>query len=219
MTSTLLLAAALAAWAVLASAQPADAPPPPAAALAPAPPAPTEAASNTLHVVAGTSVLVELTEEVTSRDRTRGDKFAIRLATPIIVDGRIAAPAGASGVGEVVYAEKGHGGGAPGKLVLAVRYVDVGDVRVRLNAFHLAEGGDMDFRELQMASQAIGPAVFFINGHNIDYAAGTRAKAKVAEDVVLPAGEAASASADPASPVPRAAAPTPLPQANTQDAK
>ncbi|MFI4934780.1 MAG: hypothetical protein ACHP7N_09200 [Caulobacterales bacterium] len=154
-------------------------------------------------------VRIELTEAVGSKDRRRGDKFAIRLAAPIVVDGRTLAPAGSSGMGEVVYGERGSWGGAPGKLVLAARYIDVGDIRVHLKAFNLAAGGDSQFNELRVEAAIAGEiagvagaaVVLLIDGKDVVYPVGTRAHAKVAEDVFLPAGApAAEAESPPASP-------------------
>jgi hypothetical protein len=149
-------------------------------------PASAQAVATSVTLPSDTLVRIELAEAVDSKNRKRGDTFAIRLAHQIIIDGKILAEAGAVGGGEVVYAERGGGGGSPGKLVLAARYLNIGAVRVRLKAFNLAAGGESDFRELQVASELIGPAVLFINGHNVLYPEGTRARAKVAEDVVLP---------------------------------
>jgi hypothetical protein len=174
-----------------------------------APPAgATVAASSpaSVRLAADTPVNIELVDPVSSKDRTRGDKFAIRLAAPIVVDGATVAPAGATGEGEVVYAQRGGAGGSPGKLVLAARYLDVAGVRVRLKAFNLAAGGESEFREMQVAAELIGPAVLFINGHNVVYPAGTRARAKVTEDVLLPT--AASAIEPPASAAAGGPAPT-----------
>ena len=81
-------------------------------------------------------VRIAITQALNSQSGTRGQTFPIQLASPIVVDGRIVAPAGSTGGGEIVYAEPGGGGGAPGKLVLAARYIDVGSVRIPLKAFH-----------------------------------------------------------------------------------
>jgi hypothetical protein len=164
-----------------------------------------------IRLAADTPVRIELAEAASSRDRKRGDKFAIRLAAPIVVDGRTLAPAGATGMGEVVYGERGRGGGTPGKLVLAARYIDVGPVRVRLKAFNLAAGGDSKFRELQVEAQLISVGVLLINGHDVLYPVGTRARAKVAEDVLLPP----LPSGDPAAPTAEATPPPPTSPASS----
>ncbi len=187
---------------------------PPAANPASATPSPTKVAPQSVPggvlLAADTKVSIELAEAVSSDGRKRGDKFAIRLATPIIVDGRTVAPAGATGVGEVVYAERGGGGGSPGKLVLAARYIDVGDTRVLLKAFNLGAGGDSEFRELQVASALIGVAALLIEGHNVLYPVGTRARAKVAADVTLPVipTPSAAVTTTPAAAAPASPAPT-----------
>jgi hypothetical protein len=205
-----LLAAGLSAWCACALAQPSgETPPaPPAQPVAaqpatspPAAAAPAVAAPATEHLAADTLVHIELVDQVSSKTGKRGDKFAIRLSSAIVVDGHVVAPAGATGEGEVVYAEPGGGGGAPGKLVLAARYITVGDQRIPLKAFHLGAGGDSEFTQMQVAAQFIGPAVMFINGHEVVYPVGTRANAKVAQDLDLPAG--------PAAPAPAAASPSP----------
>jgi hypothetical protein len=202
------LAAALCCAGHVAAQPVSDSAAPPAAAEAAAPPAtPAE-----LHLAADTPVRVELAEAVSSKDRKQGDKFALKLAAPIVVDGRVVAPAGASGQGEVVYAEKGGGGGKPGKLVLAVRYVEVGGTRIRLKALRLGAGGDSEFTQMEVAAQLIGPAVMFMNGHEVVYPAGTRAMAKVAEEIVLPDGGPALAPPPVAAPTP-AAAPASTPAA------
>ena len=195
--------ALLLAWSGIASAETAQLAPT-ATSPAPASDAPAAplkpSATGPIRLPGDTVVRIELAEPVSSKDRTRGDKFSIRLSSPILVDGQTFAPAGSTGVGEVVYAERGGAGGSPGKLVLAARYVDVGAIRIRLKAFNLAAGGEQEFTEMQIASGFLGPAVMFIHGHNVLYPIGTRARAKVAEEVSLPAGAPSAIPAPPAAP-------------------
>jgi hypothetical protein len=181
-----LATAMLSAWCGGAAAQTAPATPAVPAPVAAAAPEQAAPAPTGLRLPAGTLVAIALGEQLTSKDRTRGDKFAIQLAAPITLDGRVVAPAGATGQGEVVYAEAAKGGGAPGKLVLAARYIDVGQVRVPLKAFQLASSGENEFTKMYVASQLIGPAVMFMNGQEVVYPAGVRASAKIAQDVVFP---------------------------------
>lgn len=186
----------------------------PPAAQAPAtpqttPPPQARVADDGVHLPVGYPIAIALDEVVSSEARTRGDKFAIRLAAPIMTDGRVVAPAGAKGVGEVVYAEHTGGGGAPGKLVLAARYLDIGAVHVPLKAFNLGGGGESDFREMQVAAEFIGIGVMFINGHDVVYPVGTRAHAKIAQEVVLPLPPVAPDAAQ--TPAPAADAPPSTP--------
>ncbi len=219
MKYALSVAAALSVGISGAAAQPAASPASPASpASAPISESQTVAAApaapaSELHLAADTPVRVELAEAVSSKDRAEGAKFAVKLAAPIMVNGRIVAPAGAAGQGEVIYAEKGGGGGKPGKLVLAIRYVDVGDVRIKLKALRLGAGGDSEFTQMEIAAQFIGPAVMFMNGREVVYPAGTRASAKVAEDVALPDGGPAPAPVVAPAPV-AAPAPTTAPAAS-----
>ena len=225
-----LLATAMSACFGCAEAQTAAPPPVPAPAIAPAPSDPQTSAATSppvappvapvvgslLPVPANTPIRIELADAVASNSRVRGDKFAIRLAAPIIIDGQLVAPKGAAGMGEVVYAEAGGMGGAPGKLVLAARYIDVAGVRVRLKAFNLSAGGESNFRELQVAAELLGPAVMLINGRDVLYPVGTRAGAKVAEEVslpVLPPPDAAPTASP--SPPPPSQSPPPVSGAQT----
>ena len=90
-------------------------------------------------MAAGTVVAVELSAPVSSRKQKRGDRFPLRLAEPIIVDGATVVPAGAAGYGEVVDAASAGVGGRPAKLVLAARYVEYDGMRLALHGF--SDGG------------------------------------------------------------------------------
>ena len=49
------------------------------------------------RLAAGVVVELELAQEVSTKTVKSGDHFAVRLATPVVVDGQVLAPAGASG--------------------------------------------------------------------------------------------------------------------------
>ena len=139
-------------------------------------------------VPVGMPVEIELTQLVTSRTAREGDRFAIKLAQDLVVDGTIVAHAGATGMGEVVDAAPGSIGGRPGKLVLAARWVDGGAVRLPLRSFHLAGSGNDSSRSTLLAmtfTPYVGILALGIQGGNIDYPAGTRAMAKVAADTPI----------------------------------
>jgi hypothetical protein len=134
----------------------------------------------------GTPVVVETIELVSSRFLRTGDSFNLRLAEPLVVNGRTVAPAGAVGEGEVIDAGRPGVGGKPGKLVLAARYIQYAKVRVPLRGFHVALAGRDHSGEALAVSIAVGLPGFFVQGGNVDVPAGTRATAKVAQKVVLP---------------------------------
>ncbi len=152
------------------------------------------------HLAAATRVTIELAEEVSTTKKKRGDTFAIRLAEPIIVEGRTLVPAGALGGGEVVDAASGGIAGRPGKLILAARFLTVDGVRVPLRGFTLA-GGGRDNGAAALALRVVpyvGIIALAIPGGNVVYPAGVQALAKIANDVDLPDPSAtSSASADP----------------------
>jgi hypothetical protein len=139
-------------------------------------------------LAADTVVHIVLAEAVSSNGRKRGDKFAIKLAAPIVVDGRTLVPAGATGQGEVVDAQHAGFGGAPGKLVVAARYIDAGAVRIRLKALNVGSAGDSKFVEAMVAAEFIGLPALLIHGGEVLYPPGTPGHAKVAEAILLPAG-------------------------------
>src|SRR6478736_9008088 len=71
----------------------------------------TAAARRCCRVAAGTVVMVELAEPVSTKTHKSGDTFAIRLAEPVVVQGQIVLQAGTKGLGEVTDAAKPGMGG------------------------------------------------------------------------------------------------------------
>lgn len=108
-------------------------------ASAPAAMAAGQEQGGTLVVAAETPVVLELTEPIGSRHSKTLQRFALRLAEPILVDGRVAVPAGAPAVGEIVHAARA--GTKPGELILAARYIDVGTARIPLHKTRFSHTG------------------------------------------------------------------------------
>jgi hypothetical protein len=141
---------------------------------------------------ARTVVEVELAGPVSTRTQKTGDTFALRLATPLVVDDRILLRAGTPGVGEVVEAARPGLGGKAAKLVLTARYLQADGRRVPLTGLQLARAG----RSNSMQASAVGltgivfaPLGFIglaVRGGNVDLPEGVRASARLASDVVLP---------------------------------
>jgi hypothetical protein len=179
------LAAALCLASAGAAAQTVAPPPPPAQSPPPSAAQPPPAAC--CRVPAGTPVVVEIVDPLSSKTQKAGDKFNLRLAGAIVVDGETVAPAGAAGVGEVIDAEPPGMGGRAGRLILAARYVESGGVRIPLRAMRLSASGK-DYSDAALATSAfVGVFGLAVQGGNVDYPTGTRANAKVAADVTLPA--------------------------------
>lgn len=156
-----------------------------------------------------TPVSVRILAPLGSKSSTTGEFFPIELAAAIVVDGREVTPAGARGEGEVVHAKPAGGGGAAGELVLAARYVMLGERRLRLRSLRLSLAGKDAIGKVGAfgAAAAVSPVPlgllgFAIAGRNVEIPSGTIAAAKTAEAFPLE-----PAAADPARPTPAVAVP------------
>jgi hypothetical protein len=172
----------------------------PASAQEPAEPpeAPAEAAvsppADCCAIAALTEIEIEIAEPVSSKTHRQGMPFAIRLAEPIIVDGRLVVPAGTRGMGEVVHSARAGGAGKAGELILAARYLELDGQRIRLRSFRYGprQGKDKTgaVNTGNMVAAAVMPAAsligFLVKGGNVDIPANTRATAKVAAATALP---------------------------------
>ena len=144
-----------------------------------------------MTVPADTELVFEMVDAVNSKTNQRGDRFALRLAEPLRVDGQLLLPVGAPALGEVVHADRGKAGGQPGELTLAARYVDWEGRQIALRSFRAGVGRDRGKAALSVAIAA-GVAGFLVRGGNIEMPAGTliTAKLRVATDLpVLPEPE------------------------------
>jgi hypothetical protein len=164
-----------------------------ALSLAPAFTGPAAAASRSCcRAPAGTLVEVELVNPVSTKVQKSGDSFALRLAAPLVVDGRIVLRAGTPGVGEVIESAKPGLGGKAAKLVLAARYLRLHGRRVPLQGLQMSSAG----HDNSTAAQAVGltgiafaPLGFVglaVRGGDVELPPGTSAVAKLADDTYLP---------------------------------
>lgn len=159
------------------------------------PSAPAEAAApfaGSDRLPAGTIVELELTETIASSRSQRGDKFGLRVVEAISVHGRLVIPAGSLATGQVVHAAASSGGGKAGELLLAARTVDARGRQVSLRGMRLGGAGQARSDAAIGMSAALGVAVpvlaplaLFLKGREIEIPAGTRAHAKLAQDVPL----------------------------------
>jgi hypothetical protein len=162
------------------------------------------------QVPAGSMVEVQLVEPVSTKHQKRGDTFALRLAAPLIVDGRILLRAGTPGWGEVIESAKPGLGGKAAKLVLAARYLRLRHGRVPLKGLQLAAAGHNNANTANVVGLtgiAFAPLGFVglaVKGGHVTFPPGTSATARVASDIFLPslgraprgAAEASAALAD-----------------------
>src|SRR5204863_5932402 len=101
----------------------------------------TPPAPSASTIPAGTLLVVELTEPLSSTSSKAGDHFGLRLAEPIEIGGAVVVPAGVTGQGEVIDAKPAGIGGRPGRLVLAARFLECGGQHLNLQSFKLGGGG------------------------------------------------------------------------------
>jgi hypothetical protein len=172
-------------------------------AAAATPVTPVTSAAACCRIAAGTPVTIEIAEPISTKTVKQGDTFAIRLAEPLSFEGRVVVPAGATGVGQVVDAGRAGIGGKPAKLVLAARYFEHDGKQWRLRGLKFGGAGTDRANTAMALSLAVGVVGILVHGGEIDIAPGTRADAKLAEDLPVPAVDAkpaptpASAPADP----------------------
>lgn len=127
-----------------------------------------------------TPLRIELTEALSSRTSVTGQTFGISLAYPVVINGRELIPAGTKGRGEIIHAKK-TGVGVGGELVLAARYLNLGDRQLRLRSMKF-NGAGRDQQDLAFAAAvAVGLPAMFIRGKHIDVPTGAFADAKTAE--------------------------------------
>jgi hypothetical protein len=163
----------------------------------------------------GTVIELELTQPVNSKIQKRGEKFGLRLASPVMIGTTVVLPAGTEGVGEIVDAAPSGAGGAPGKLLLAGRYLTSNGTQIPLRGMKLGGAGKNLATTALGVSFAAGPFAMFVHGGNIELPVGTRAEAKIAVDTpIVPhapetplAGTARSTSDDAAQSLPSTASP------------
>ncbi len=152
----------------------------------------TAAARRCCRVPAGTVVMVELVEPVSTKTQKTGDTFAIRLAEPVVVQGQVVLQAGTTGVGEVTDAAKPGLGGKGAKLVLSVRSLTgPGGTELPLKGLQLWAAGQGHATAATalglggIGFAPLGVAGIVMHGGDATLPAGTQATAKLAASATL----------------------------------
>jgi hypothetical protein len=144
-------------------------------------------AISRVTVPALTPVAVRLEEAISSNRNKPGDHFRITVAEDVRVGDVLVIPAGSVGEGEVIHAARSGAGGKAGELILAARYVRVGDIDVRLRSFALGVVGKDQSVNSLAAGMIIGPFAMFVKGGVITVPPATLGIAKTALEFELPA--------------------------------
>ena len=159
------------------------------------PPAPTDI----IYLKAGTPVTIETTVRLSSKTSRSGDRFVIGLAYPLTVNGYALIRAGIRGEGEVVHAAKAGWGGKAGEFIANARFLDCGSVRLPLGHLHWSKRGSNRVGEAVALGMAFTPAIFFVNGGEVEIPAGTSGEARLTADVAIPRADADACLAEPVS--------------------
>ena len=150
--------------------------------------------SECCTIPALTVVELEFVDPASSRSSKTGDKIALRLAEPVMVDGRTVIPAGTRGFAEVIQASKGRMMGKAGELTLGLPYLELDGRRISLKRLRYgrSQGSDPSgtLTTLNVAAAAALPiastALIFISGGNVDIASGAPAHAVVTTETSIP---------------------------------
>ena len=171
-------------------------------ALRTAPTAPVPAAAapaiiqgGEAHIPAKTVIEIEITQAISSKTSNFGDRFTLKLAAPVMIDGKTVLPAGLVGQGEVTHVGKTGRGGQSGELIVNARFLQCGDMQIPLGHFHRGAVG----RDNTAAAFAVATVVPFgqllVSGHDVTIPAGTTGTAQINEDVAFTAVKQCAATA------------------------
>jgi hypothetical protein len=155
------------------------------------------AAPDIRHIVpADTELVFEMGVTMTSKSSQRGDRFPLRLADPVRIDGHLVIPAGTPAMGEVVHADRARAGGQAGELVLAARYLEWDGRQLPLKSFRAGVGKDRTKSAMGVAIVA-SVAGFLVRGGQMEMPAGSLITARLREAAELPAVPEAATPATP----------------------
>lgn len=133
----------------------------------------------------GSLVMIEIAEALSSKTAQRGQFFKLRLMQPLAATEGVLLPVGTEGVGEVIHAERGRGGGKAGELILAARHLQGPDGLIKLRGMKLG-GSGTDKTGAALAASFVLPLGGFVRGSEIEIPLGTNAVAKLAGAIRLP---------------------------------
>jgi len=159
--------------------------------IAPPPPA----IADCCVIKAMTPVRLAITNPINSNQARPGERFALSLREPILLDGGRSIPAGTTGGGEVVHASRTGLAGRPGELLLAARFLDVEGVRIPLRSMRVGGIGKDNSGIALITYAAVGVIGLVISGGQVRILAGAPADAKVSADTRIDATRLAAPAA------------------------
>lgn len=157
------------------------------------------AAALRFDVPANTLLELETIDAISSATNHPGDVFGLRLGEALRWGPTELLPAGTPVHGQVVHAARSKGGGKAGELILAARYAQTAQGRIKLRANFGASGKDHTKGALA-ASFALGPFAMAVHGSERVIAPGTKLSARLAEPVTFHCGALAAPPSTPSQP-------------------
>lgn len=170
---------------------------------------PAGATRTTFPLVPNTLFELETVDTISSRHSHAGNFFGLRLREPLRYGAVELVPAGTMVRGQVTHASENRFGGMAGELVLAARYVQLPQGRIRLRA-SIGASGKANTGGAATARVLFGIVGGFVQGKDKELPAGTPLSARLAEPVTFHCEGAAAPSTSPTSaPAPAAASTSP----------
>lgn len=149
--------------------------------------APPAAAPLCCKLAALTPVELEIVTPASSKTSRQGEQIEIRVAEPVLVDGRVVLPAGTSGYAEVIQVSHRAIGGKPGELTLGLPYLTLSGQRIGLKRLRFGSIAGADrTQQAEIAMALVGIAGGLITGGSVDIKGGTRANAVLITDTLIP---------------------------------
>jgi hypothetical protein len=123
--------------------------------------------------------------EVTTKTHLPGHRFKLRVDKPVLIDGAVVIPVGATAWGEVVAAKKSGNVGKAGSLEAKLLYVESGDLQIPVSGTNSAKGAGGG-GETALGILALGPFGLFAKGNNAKIKAGELMTGFVEQDTEIP---------------------------------
>jgi hypothetical protein len=153
--------------------------------------APASTPSPVMLLPAKTPLILAFADEVSSKTAIKSGEVRFVVAEDLRIGDVLVVPKDTPAIGEVVHVQKSGFGGRGGELILAARYIRLGDQRIALRSLKPLAGpyAGKNNSDAALAVSMIpyaGLVSLFITGGEIVIPAGTRASVLVAADTPLP---------------------------------
>jgi hypothetical protein len=99
---------------------------------------------------AGAAIPLRFLSTVSSATHARGQTFDLEVSDNINVGETVVIPAGSIATGEIIHADRARGLGKAGELIIAARFVAVGERRVKLRSQLSMTGKDKSMQALYL---------------------------------------------------------------------